>query len=379
MARERYDSNLPVRSEEAMFMFKKAIDYPDGFLHKNDMVELKDVLRMYPVNVYSPSFGKYTTPLMLAIRARVPVWENPETFYPVRDKMITAILYHGANPYLTDEHGQNMVELYKKQPIPSKEVVYTMNTISDLLRRYHQLSEEVKKVYLTPKREKQDITKIRKYARVFEVQLFDWMSDIVKMKTVFDRWTIKSEEDFRRLHKLVLDCTMSLLDFIIYKVCNGVFHTSKLQGVAAACLLTAIVSVTGHDLQNKWVVERLVDFSKRAYTAQELLDMHYDILERTDWQGCEGLIHIDRVYPIGKEEEDAGDEKNELPPSYDFLFPEDGDKDKKAYSYGKRSTKSKNLKSVKSVKKAKKSVKKSVRAARKVSRRVVRKVSRRRK
>lgn len=88
---------------------------------------------MHPhVNVVSSWDNK--TPLLKAITMRpiqIPdiTMEDPASFYRTMDDMIMALLQHGADPKLTDAHGQDMLTLYKKRPMASEEVIQAMTAL----------------------------------------------------------------------------------------------------------------------------------------------------------------------------------------------------------------------------------------------------------
>src|SRR5579862_9616836 len=93
----------------------------------------------------------------------------------------------------------------------------------------------------------------------------------------------------RTYRNSVLECYNTILNQVL-DLHNKYIDVRVLQLMASAAYSIALKTTLGHDLDTFNVVRGLVQYSGGVYTHRELLSMELDMLEKTNWGGCHGVV-----------------------------------------------------------------------------------------
>lgn len=156
--------------------------------------------------------------------------------------------------------------------------------------------ERLQLLYLYDKDGKQNRSNILPYTTAREKILFNWLDQVYD--TCRDHYfnphvyQIMNKNEKHDLKRIIMSCTNDMILFIIRK-CKQNINIKKLEALGLACFIVALKVIGAHDLLLEHrIVTRLSRLCAGDCQKQLVLDMEADILRRTNYLGCHGIIGI---------------------------------------------------------------------------------------
>jgi len=115
-----------------------------------------------------------------------------------------------------------------------------------------------------------------------------WITDIINSREFKNIVDIK----ITKYHKiLIIKCTLELLD-VVYNSINRLISSSRFKTIVAACFIISVQLLYGFDNIYDGDLFSLMKSSNDSSEKDKsfLKRLVYDILEKTDWKGCNTFL-----------------------------------------------------------------------------------------
>jgi len=156
--------------------------------------------------------------------------------------------------------------------------------------------EQLRLLYLYDKNGKKDRTVILPYTTARKKILLNWLDQVYESYNIdfFDSHVYRNmnEKEKNDLKQIIMSCTNDMILFMV-RECNQRINIHKLQALGLSCFIIALKVIGAHDLLiQRGLVTTLSRLCAGDCQKQLVLDMEADILRRTNYLGCHGIIRI---------------------------------------------------------------------------------------
>lgn len=117
----------------------------------------------------------------------------------------------------------------------------------------------------------------------------DWINDVNNLKRIYGLVIKIAPDDLAYYRQVIMDCYHVILNYVLQSN-DGYVDLGVLQCMALAALSIAIKTTMQYDFTIRDLNSALVYYTDNACTARQVIMMELDMLDKTNWVGCHGVI-----------------------------------------------------------------------------------------